>query len=177
MCVRVRGPATLLHLTSAGAEHCACPGRGVVGRRSQPCRGTTQVWHEPHARCKSYPHQQGCAHSVQVYSATSILHDISLSMSRCSNLQRPWTEDVDRLWNAICSGMLPGLVAGFYTFDECHVDLAQLCTFASARLIHAEAVGIDKQVTLQNAGKMPMKVCEARAQCMHMGHAACEHQH
>ncbi|KAL3145556.1 hypothetical protein ABBQ32_003381 [Trebouxia sp. C0010 RCD-2024] len=43
------------------------------------------------------------------------------------------------------SGMLPGLVAGFYTFDDCHVDLAQLCTFASARLIHAEAVGIDKQ--------------------------------
>ena len=44
------------------------------------------------------------------------------------------------------SGMLPGLVAGFYTFDECHVDLAQLCTFASARMIHAEAVGMDKQV-------------------------------
>lgn len=43
------------------------------------------------------------------------------------------------------SGMLPGLVAGFYTFDECHVDLAQLCTFASARMIHAEAIGIDKQ--------------------------------
>lgn len=43
--------------------------------------------------------------------------------------------------------MLPGLVAGFYTFDECHVDLAQLCTFASARMIHAEAVGIDKQVS------------------------------
>ena len=47
---------------------------------------------------------------------------------------------------AACSGMLPGLVAGFYTFDDCHVDLAQLCTFASARLIHAEAVGIDKEV-------------------------------
>ena len=45
-----------------------------------------------------------------------------------------------------CSGMLPGLVAGFYTFDECHIDLAQLCTFASARMIHAEAIGIDKQV-------------------------------
>ena len=46
----------------------------------------------------------------------------------------------------VCSGMLPGLVAGFYTFDECHIDLAQLSTFASARLTHAEAVGIDKQV-------------------------------
>ena len=49
---------------------------------------------------------------------------------------------------AACSGMLPGLVAGFYSFDDCHVDLAQLCTFASARLIHAEAVGIDKEVCL-----------------------------
>ncbi len=46
----------------------------------------------------------------------------------------------------LCSGMLPGLVAGFYTFDECHIDLAQLCTFASARMVHAEAIGIDKQV-------------------------------
>ncbi len=46
----------------------------------------------------------------------------------------------------LCSGMLPGLVAGFYTFDECHIDLAQLCTFASARMIHAEAIGLDKQV-------------------------------
>lgn len=46
----------------------------------------------------------------------------------------------------VCSGMLPGLVAGFYTFHECHIDLAQLCTFASARMINAEAVGIDKQV-------------------------------
>lgn len=42
--------------------------------------------------------------------------------------------------------MLPGLVAGFYTFDECHLDLSVLCTFASAILIHAEAIGIDKQV-------------------------------
>ena len=42
--------------------------------------------------------------------------------------------------------MLPGLVAGFYTTDECHVDLSVLCTFASAILIHAEAVGIDTQV-------------------------------
>ena len=44
--------------------------------------------------------------------------------------------------------MLPGLVAGFYTSDECHVDLSVLCTFASAILIHAEAIGIDKQVVI-----------------------------
>lgn len=41
------------------------------------------------------------------------------------------------------SGMLPGYVAGMYTREECHIDLPCLATFANARLIHAEACGID----------------------------------
>ena len=41
------------------------------------------------------------------------------------------------------SGMLPGYVAGFYTRRECHIDLARLAAFAGARLVHAEAVGLD----------------------------------
>ena len=42
------------------------------------------------------------------------------------------------------SGMIPGFVAGYYTFEECHIDLAKLAGFAGVRLIHAEAIGIDR---------------------------------
>jgi selenide,water dikinase len=41
--------------------------------------------------------------------------------------------------------MLPGHLAGHYTYDECHVDLSLLATFAKARLVVAKAENIDLQ--------------------------------
>lgn len=48
---------------------------------------------------------------------------------------------------AVCSGMLPGFVSGHYSYDDCHIDLARLAQYAGARLVHAEATGLDLQVS------------------------------
>ena len=63
------------------------------------------------------------------------------------------TRDVDTPY----SGMLPGYVAGAYTWRDAHIDLAKLASFANARLVHAEACGLDterKQVLL--TGRPPI---------------------
>jgi selenide,water dikinase len=60
---------------------------------------------------------------------------------------------VARDLDAAYSGMLPGLIAGHYTFDETHIDLGPLARFAGARLYHDEVVGIDlaaKRVICRN---------------------------
>jgi selenide, water dikinase len=43
------------------------------------------------------------------------------------------------------SGMLPGYIAGHYSFDEVHIDLGRLCAFAGARWIHDAVIGIDRK--------------------------------
>lgn len=41
------------------------------------------------------------------------------------------------------SGMLPGYVAGLYTYDQCHIDLRPLCQFANAEFVRDRAIGLD----------------------------------
>lgn len=49
------------------------------------------------------------------------------------------TEAVDTPY----SGMLPGHIAGFYSHDECHIDLRPLAQFAQAQLYLDRVVGLD----------------------------------
>ncbi|NJM88802.1 MAG: selenide, water dikinase SelD [Hydrococcus sp. RU_2_2] len=41
------------------------------------------------------------------------------------------------------SGMLPGHVAGFYSFDETHIDLRRLARFTKAQFYRDRAIGLD----------------------------------
>jgi selenide,water dikinase len=43
------------------------------------------------------------------------------------------------------SGMLPGLIAGLYSFDEAHIDLRLLCAQLNVEFILATVVGVDKK--------------------------------
>lgn len=55
---------------------------------------------------------------------------------------------ISRDYHAAYSGMIPGLVAGHYTFDECHINLRPLARFADCRVYHDEAVGVDLEKKL-----------------------------
>ena len=52
------------------------------------------------------------------------------------------------------SGMLPGYIAGHYSYDEVHIDLSRLAQFAGARFFRDEVIGLDRA-----AGKV---VCRER---------------
>lgn len=56
------------------------------------------------------------------------------------------------------SGMLPGYISGHYSFDEVHIDLGRLASFAGARFIHGEVIGLDRanqRVLLRNRPSVP----------------------
>lgn len=46
------------------------------------------------------------------------------------------------------SGMLPGYIAGFYSFNQCHINLQSLAQFAQAKLYIDSAIGLDLEKNL-----------------------------
>ena len=51
------------------------------------------------------------------------------------------------------SGMLPGFLAGDFSYQQCHIDLRKLCEYAGVRFIHARALALDlkrKQVICED---------------------------
>jgi selenide,water dikinase len=59
------------------------------------------------------------------------------------------------------SGMLPGVVAGLYAAEDAHIDLVRLAVATGARLVHAEAVGLDrvnKRVVIAGGEPVPYDV-------------------
>ncbi|CAI7900170.1 unnamed protein product, partial [Closterium sp. NIES-54] len=57
------------------------------------------------------------------------------------------------------SGMLPGLVAGHYTYDDCHIDLRPLAQLTNARLLHccASALDLDQRAVVLADGRPPIR--------------------
>ncbi len=56
------------------------------------------------------------------------------------------------------SGMLPGCISGVYDADDIHIKLAPLARFAGARLIYAEASGLDlERGEVQFAARPPLR--------------------
>lgn len=59
------------------------------------------------------------------------------------------------------SGMLPGYVAGHYSYDEAHIDLGALARFANARFYHSTVTGLDlreKQVLCDDRPPVPFEL-------------------
>lgn len=55
------------------------------------------------------------------------------------------------------SGMIPGYLAGFYTYEDCHFDLRRLCEELGLRFIKAKIIGIDsqrKKIRLENRAEI-----------------------
>jgi selenide, water dikinase len=69
---------------------------------------------------------------------------------------------ITREVNTPYSGMLPGLIAGHYTFDDAHIDAARLARLAGAQLIDNAVVGLDlanRLVLCADHPPVPYDIC------------------
>ena len=59
------------------------------------------------------------------------------------------------------SGMLPGLIADQYDYDEIHIDVSRLCRFAGVRFFHDRVTNLDldkKLIHCQNRPAVPFDI-------------------
>ncbi len=80
-------------------------------------------------------------------------HALALRMLAMEPLAGVQITVVSDVAHAPYSGMLPGFIAGYYSYDEAHIDVRRLCQFAGARFVLAECIGIDvssKKVLLKD---------------------------
>jgi len=55
------------------------------------------------------------------------------------------------------SGMIPGYLAGYYSYEECHFDLRRICEELGQRFIKAKIIGVDsqrKKIHLENRAEI-----------------------
>ncbi|MBM5797313.1 MAG: selenide, water dikinase SelD [Cyanobacteria bacterium K_Offshore_0m_m2_072] len=69
-----------------------------------------------------------------------------------------WITLVSRGSTALYSGMVPGLVAGHYSRDDCAIDLRRLADQAGVSFVQAEIIGLDlSQRQLLLIGRPPLR--------------------
>ena len=71
------------------------------------------------------------------------------------------------------SGMLTGLIAGDYHYDDAHIDLAKLCQWAKIRIFYGKITGFDLRSQLVMIDKYPPMKWDAliwmsNCQCLNM---------
>ena len=84
-------------------------------------------------------------------------HAIALKqwgLNPLSNIDLTLISDVEQ---TPYSGMLPGHVAGFYSYEETHIDLVSLAQFAGAKFICDRAIGIDTENNLVTCKSQQIK--------------------
>jgi len=70
-------------------------------------------------------------------------HAIVLKMFGIQPLPSVRLTLISDVLHAPYSGMLPGHIAGFYGYDECHIDLRSLAEFAGCQVLIDRAIAID----------------------------------
>ena len=77
-------------------------------------------------------------------------HALVLRMWAMQPRRRPaaWITLVSRHSSALYSGMVPGLLAGIYSRQECAIDLRRLCALAGVSFVQAEICGVDLEARL-----------------------------